>query len=196
MGRDGLGVRVVATCRPGIAGRHNVGDPLRGRLLRQARNTCRFGAGEICFATAETLAHHVGEVVVDDVCLGQVDPVSRVGRLRDHQLHKGCGCDRACPRSVEYRLHFLASAQVAGIVAVHDDLRGRRLVVHPIVEITHILEVDIGAPDYRDLRGPTYQRIKVVNRVVVRRAEGMETIAGGELWMLPYLGLCGKLLPG
>ena len=98
-----------AAFRTVISGGNKVGNTLSCCLLGELAHSGNLGIGRVEFTRAETLGHHVGQVVVDDVCLRKVNSIGRIRGGRYNQVHRRPRCDCAGPRRVKRCLGFFAS---------------------------------------------------------------------------------------
>ena len=80
-GGDGF-TEVVATGSAGVARCHQMRNALGSGLLPHCPQALRVGQSALGFAGAEAVRHDVGKVVVHDVKLGELDPVSGIGGSR------------------------------------------------------------------------------------------------------------------
>src|SRR6266705_1456635 len=69
----GCGVEIVATGGTRVSRRDHHGDSLGGCLFPYCVEECVARCAQSGFTFAETLAHHIGTVVVDDVYRGEIN---------------------------------------------------------------------------------------------------------------------------
>ena len=134
-------------------------------------------------AAAEAFGHHVPEVVVDNVFLGEVESIRRVGGSGHDENHLRAGGDRARPGCVQRCLELLALVEDAGMGTVGYDLRrvgpaagtnfGSRL---------HALDEEVAAADHCDCRSGSIdcwrgrvQWVDVVDFGVVRGRQSVQS---------------------
>src|SRR5882757_11585256 len=153
----GLDTGDVAARGPGVSAGKKDGDALGGGLLPEGLVERVAGGAEEELALAVAVAHHGGEVVVDDVEGGEVSTLHDLGALGDDVVDGGAFGDGAGPLGVDVGFAFVAGDAWVG--AVVDDVEvlragGRCGVaereVEELAEVDEVGRIDVGLADDGD----------------------------------------------
>ena len=124
---------------------------MRCGLLGQAVAEGELRIGGVQLATVEAFRHDVGEIVIDNKELREIDAIGGVGGGGDDEVHVCPRCQRCRPRRVQRSFGFVAASQITGIGAVRHSLK-IETAAEINTEVAHVLASaeQIAASDYAD----------------------------------------------
>ena len=122
---DGLERRIRATRRPIVSSRDDHRDSLGGGLLPERVVKLIAGGPQCSLTKAKTVADDISDVVVHEVLRGEVGAMRSQRRFGDNEFDCGAGRDHTCYLYVKIGFQFVAAYIQAGILSVHNNVRGR-----------------------------------------------------------------------